>query len=389
MLSDNKTALGYALSLTADELRNKVSAAYLYGSADTLTSVLNRRYDTVIGALFNADTDGVFEQLTKRNPHGLIAGLIAAKKVCGASEALLVLPREEGFAALRDAAAKADIAVAVRDFLDVRAHKNDLLLHWATLAALSDLIVGKPQNTLAAIGGELRDIAFGETLDSFLPTENVKALRIGAEFFTPEVLREPVRPDFFRAGGAIAIIGGDACIVQTASEQISALRRKCCGKCTLCREGLFQFAEIMCAISAGKSAPSELALADEIGGALKDAALCSVGKQAALSVLTALTNFKDELETHIRGKRCPAGRCMAFTTFYVNPVKCTGCGGCIDACPEDCIEGRPGYISMIDDLSCTKCGKCAEVCPEGAVVQTQNRKPKLPERLTKVGRLRR
>jgi fumarate reductase flavoprotein subunit/NADH-quinone oxidoreductase subunit F len=44
---------------------------------------------------------------------------------------------------------------------------------------------------------------------------------------------------------------------------------------------------------------------------------------------------------------------------------------------------------MIDDLSCTKCGKCAEVCPEGAVVQTQNRKPKLPERLTKVGRLRR
>jgi fumarate reductase flavoprotein subunit/NADH-quinone oxidoreductase subunit F len=80
---------------------------------------------------------------------------------------------------------------------------------------------------------------------------------------------------------------------------------------------------------------------------------------------------------------------MAFTTFYVNPMKCTGCGGCIDACPEDCIEGRPGYISMIDDLSCTKCGKCAEVCPEGAVVRTQNRKPKLPERLTKVGRFRR
>lgn len=389
MLNDNKTAFACAHSLTTDQLHEKVSAAYLYGKADTLDSVLNRRYTTVIGALFNADTDGILVKLAELNPHGLITGLVVAKKICGASEAMFVLPGENGFTPLREAAAEADVTVITCDFINVRAHKNELLLHWVTLAALSDLIVGEPLKTLAAIDGELREIILGETLDSLVPTENVKAVRIGTVFYTPQVLGESVRPDLFTAGGAFAAITNDECIVLAVYEQVIKLRQKCCGKCTMCREGLFQFSEIFKAITTAKSKLAELALAEEIGGALKDCALCSLGKSAAMSVLSVLLSFKDELEMHIRGKNCPSGRCDAFTTFYINPMKCTGCGNCIDLCPETCIEGGLGYISMIDDISCTKCGKCADVCPESAVVRTQNRMPKLPNRLTKVGRFRR
>ena len=57
-------------------------------------------------------------------------------------------------------------------------------------------------------------------------------------------------------------------------------------------------------------------------------------------------------------------------------------------CPKDCIEGKAKYIHMIDDFDCTKCGKCMEVCDEDAIVQTTGKLPKLPNRLTKVGKFK-
>lgn len=45
---------------------------------------------------------------------------------------------------------------------------------------------------------------------------------------------------------------------------------------------------------------------------------------------------------------------------------CTGCGACIDACPQAIVRtGGGGYPEL--DLGrgeCTFCGRCAEVCPE-------------------------
>jgi len=389
MLGDNTAALESALSLPAETLREKISSAYLYGAEATLGSVLGGRCRAVVGALPNADTDGAPATLALLNPHGLIAGLLAVKRACGAPEALLVLPREDGFAPLLQAAAQADIPVEARDFLDVRAHKDDLLLHWATLAAVSDILAGNPPEIPAAVGGRLVEIAPGKAIGSNLPAENLKAVRIGSTFYTPAVLGEPARPGLFATGSAIEPVSNDACIVQAAFEQVMKLRQKCCGKCVLCREGLFQFGEIFRGVTEAKSALSELALAGEIGAALIDAAVCSVGKAASSCMLSVLEGFGEELKSHIQGKKCPSGRCQAFARYYVNPMKCRACGVCIEACPENCIEGAPGYISMIDDAACTKCGKCAEVCPEGAIARTQNRIPNLPRRLTKVGRFRR
>ena len=54
----------------------------------------------------------------------------------------------------------------------------------------------------------------------------------------------------------------------------------------------------------------------------------------------------------------------------------------------DCIDGKSNYIHMIDDFECTKCGKCIAVCEEKAIIQTSGKLPKLPNRLTKVGRFK-
>ena len=130
-------------------------------------------------------------------------------------------------------------------------------------------------------------------------------------------------------------------------------------------------------------------LTKEIGDAMKFSCLCSVGQEAAKAALDATEKFTGEYEAHIKKNQCPAGVCSSFVHIYIDPQTCTGCGECLDVCPADCIEGKAKYIHMIDEFDCTKCGKCIEACEEGAVIQTAGKLPKLPNRLTKVGKFRR
>lgn len=51
--------------------------------------------------------------------------------------------------------------------------------------------------------------------------------------------------------------------------------------------------------------------------------------------------------------------------IFLNLEKCTGCGKCVQECPQEAIEIRWGK-SQINRRVCVGCGKCAEVCPNEA-----------------------
>ena len=55
-----------------------------------------------------------------------------------------------------------------------------------------------------------------------------------------------------------------------------------------------------------------------------------------------------------------------ITPYMVRRDRCTGCGRCVDACPNDAIELMDGkaFIRLIE---CEGCGACERACPEGAI----------------------
>lgn len=48
---------------------------------------------------------------------------------------------------------------------------------------------------------------------------------------------------------------------------------------------------------------------------------------------------------------------------------CTGCGSCIDVCPQSCID-RSSVPYAIVQTNCLRCGNCMDACPAGAVIKT-------------------
>ena len=54
---------------------------------------------------------------------------------------------------------------------------------------------------------------------------------------------------------------------------------------------------------------------------------------------------------------------------------CKGCGLCVEACPEDCVELDPDKITdkgyhparLTDEALCTGWASCALICPDVAI----------------------
>lgn len=62
---------------------------------------------------------------------------------------------------------------------------------------------------------------------------------------------------------------------------------------------------------------------------------------------------------------------LAFGSATIPPAgftitdACIGCGTCVDACPQKCVEA--GVPFTIIQEHCLRCGRCAEHCPAGAI----------------------
>jgi NAD-dependent dihydropyrimidine dehydrogenase PreA subunit len=55
------------------------------------------------------------------------------------------------------------------------------------------------------------------------------------------------------------------------------------------------------------------------------------------------------------------------TTLAYDESKCTGCGRCVQVCPQQVFDLQNGKARLIDRDRCMECGACAGNCPVAAL----------------------
>jgi NAD-dependent dihydropyrimidine dehydrogenase PreA subunit len=55
------------------------------------------------------------------------------------------------------------------------------------------------------------------------------------------------------------------------------------------------------------------------------------------------------------------------TTLNYTYEKCTGCGRCVEVCPQGVFEMRDKRATVTDRDLCMECGACAKNCEFGAI----------------------
>lgn len=134
--------------------------------------------------------------------------------------------------------------------------------------------------------------------------------------------------------GGMIVVDENTCMVELARYFLSFTQSESCGKCPPCRIGTKRMLEILTRITEGKGEPDDIEKLLELGTFVKDASLCGLGQTAPNPVLSTIKFFRDEYETHIKRKYCPAAQCKELVLAPCN----NSCPGGIDV---------SGYIQLI------------------------------------------
>lgn len=351
----------------------------------------------VIAALNNNDTNHALLELLKTSREEVLEGIQIAAYALDAEGMQLYIP--EGEDELKDSLSQAvaDAGIELcQGIVNVREARGSSLNHIETMAALGALFADAytPGSWITVCkdgkNGELTKISFPAKVGDIagVSPEEIKGVLIGSKLYDASGLELELKEDTNIGNGVITILPADCCIIDQEEKLLLNERRNGCGRCTFCREGLGQLHAMTKEITEGKGKNEYLAMMEEIGNAMTFSCQCSVGQNGADFTLGSLNYFANEYIDHIKKKKCAADVCSSFMSIYIDPSLCEGCEECADVCPADCIEGKSGFIHMIDEFDCTKCGKCIDACEYDAVIKTNGRVPKLPTRLTKCGKFK-
>ncbi len=112
--------------------------------------------------------------------------------------------------------------------------------------------------------------------------------------------------------GGMVVLDETTCMVEIARYFLSFTQEESCGQCVPCRLGTRQMLSILTRITQGEGKDGDLGTLLSIAKTVKECSLCGLGQTCPNPVLTTLNYFREEYETHIREKKCPAAVCDAL-----------------------------------------------------------------------------
>ena len=233
------------------------------------------------------------------------------------------------------------------------------------------------------MGTTIREILF-DIAGGIKDDKKFKAVQIGGPSggcITTENLDIQIDYDSLLSVGAMMGSGGlvvmdeDTCMVDVAKFFMDFIQRESCGKCIPCREGTRRMLEILESITHKPISGNGEALTrmkgimqlERLSSVIKDTSLCGLGQSAPNPVLSTLRWFRDEYESHVFERTCPAGTCTEMRTFKIDVDLCTGCTACKRKCPSDAIIGSKKEPHFVVDDKCIGCGSCVDACRHDAI----------------------
>lgn len=121
------------------------------------------------------------------------------------------------------------------------------------------------------------------------------------------------------------------CPIDTSLAFLKLCHTQSCGKCTPCRIGLGQLADLMERILDGEGKLEDINTIRELAHTIVDTADCAIGREAAQLVINGVEGFRDDYESHITSHRCAAEHHTAVP--------------CMELCPAG--VDIPGYVALI------------------------------------------
>jgi NADH:ubiquinone oxidoreductase subunit F (NADH-binding) len=109
--------------------------------------------------------------------------------------------------------------------------------------------------------------------------------------------------------GALVVCAEDRCMLDMALNSTQFFRNESCGKCVPCRVGSQKLVEMLTGWTEGKGSAADVALIDELSGALRLTSICGLGQVVPAPIASVLKHFRAEVDSHILQRRCPAGVC--------------------------------------------------------------------------------
>lgn len=167
--------------------------------------------------------------------------------------------------------------------------------------------------------------------------------------------------------GGMVVLDETNCMVNIAKFFLEFTQAESCGKCVPCRIGTKRLLEILTRITKGEGREGDIELLERLSYSVKSTSLCGLGQTAPNPIMSTLKYFREEYETHIRDKKCPAKVCKDLLVYSVIEGKCTGCRACVRVCPAGAITGEKKKLHTIAPNICIKCGACFDTCKFKAI----------------------
>ena len=170
--------------------------------------------------------------------------------------------------------------------------------------------------------------------------------------------------------GGLILFDDRTCVLDLALYFSEFCEDESCGRCTTCFGGGQRLVELLARIAHGGGRVEDMERIALLDRTMQNAN-CLHGQFTPYAVRSVLRFFREEMDTHIRERRCPARQCRGLIRHRISAPGDAALPEAAELCPTEAILVGPGGGQgwAIDDARCIQCGLCRELAPDAVIVE--------------------